>query len=206
MNIQRTSPRIYDSKTRTNGNSKNPISIKSEVSFNGAIGTQYKKIMGPSITTMAKWFGMLAQSQAFEKIVTWANKKAIIKNNLFSHLFVVGSAVLSSFYIGKTLNNDKMDKDKRRTLAINQGATFIISTILGYTFELKTTNMVNNFIEKYKILNKGGINLEKQAKGIDIAKKLIIFDTMYRFIAPVLVTPLANHIGNKIQEKKNSTA
>ncbi len=206
MNIQRISPRIYDSKTRTNGNSKNPISIKSEVSFNGAIGTQYKKIMGPSITTMAKWFGMLAQSKAFEKIVTWANKKDIIKNNLLAHLFVVGSAVLSSFYIGKTLNNDKMDKDKRRTLAINQGATFIISTILGYTVDKKMDKTVENFIKKYKTLNKGGINLEKQAKGIDIAKKLIIFDTMYRFIAPVLVTPLANHIGNKMQEKKNPTA
>ena len=77
---------------------------------------------------------------------------------------------------------------------------------MGYTFDKKMDKTVENFIKKYKTLNKGGINLEKQAKGIDIAKKLIIFDTMYRFIAPVLVTPLANHIGNKMQEKKNPTA
>jgi len=33
---------------------------------------------------------------------------------------------------------------------------------------------------------------------------LMIFGTMFRFIAPVLVTPLANHLGNKLQEKKEA--
>ena len=42
-------------------------------------------------------------------------------------------------------------------------------------------------------------------KGFDIAKQLLIFTVMYRYVAPVLVTPLASKISKVYQTyKKNS--
>ena len=38
-------------------------------------------------------------------------------------------------------------------------------------------------------------------KGFNTAKSLLIFAVMYRYVAPVLVTPLASKIGNLINGK-----
>ena len=34
-------------------------------------------------------------------------------------------------------------------------------------------------------------------KGMDVAKKLLIFTLIYRYIVPVAVTPIANKLGDK---------
>ena len=45
--------------------------------------------------------------------------------------------------------------------------------------------------------------LTKQIDGMGVLKKLFVFTTIYRFIAPVAVTPVANWIGNKYIYSKN---
>ena len=61
-----------------------------------------------------------------------------------------------------------------------------------------------------KEINPDSIKLEKlntRLKGMDVAKKLFIFATVYRYIAPILVTPLANRIGDRyLQYKKAKEA
>ena len=65
-----------------------------------------------------------------------------------------------------------------------------------------TNKTVADYISK-KMSNP---ELTKQIKGMGVLKKLFIFGTIYRFISPVAVTPLANWIGDafiyKGDEKK----
>ena len=47
-------------------------------------------------------------------------------------------------------------------------------------------------------------NLSTMLKGMGVLQKLIVFGTIYRFISPVAVTPLANWIGNTFINKQKS--
>lgn len=139
------------------------------------------------------------------KVIDRAGKSEHWQKNSLSHLIVFGSTLLSGFYVKKTLDNDKLEKDKKITLAINQTATWAISTILAYTLDKKMNNAVKKFREKMLAVN----NLDKSTKagerlykGIGAAKTMIIIGLVYRFLAPVLVTPISNAIGNKLASKK----
>lgn len=127
--------------------------------------------------------------------------------DLVSHLSALTGIVLSGFYMKKTLENDKLDSNKRRTLAINQGVVCALSTVLAYSFDSLTNKKVNQFIDRFQAINVNRFsekNLSKYVEGIKAAKKMMIFSVMYRFIAPVFATPIANSIGNHIQANKEA--
>lgn len=56
-------------------------------------------------------------------------------DNLFQHCMTVGSVVTSGLYMQRTLANKDMDKDRKKTLAVNQGLTLILSTIGAYALD-----------------------------------------------------------------------
>lgn len=128
-----------------------------------------------------------------------------IPDKLLAHLIVFGSTLLSGFYVLKTLNNKNMEKDKRKTLAINQGLVWGTSTVMAYAFDgwarkQFNTKILNRFKEANKAMDPK--KLDSLTKGMEKARTIIIVDMVYRFIAPVIVTPIANAIGNKINNKK----
>ncbi len=132
-------------------------------------------------------------------------KKTKQCKNLYPHLSTTTSLVLSSFYIKRTLENDKLESDRKKTLAINQGIVCALSTIMAYTFDKIAGKKVNEFTNKFMTINFNKETpraLDNYKKGIRAASSMMIFGLMYRYIAPVLVTPIANHIGNKINKKK----
>lgn len=134
----------------------------------------------------------------------WLVGKTKDSEKLPLHLGTLTGTTLSLFYIKKTLENDKLDSQKKKTLAINQGATTVLSTILSYSFDKLLQSKRDEFIEKFKKIN-ADVNpklLSKYESGIRTAAQLMVFQTIFRFVAPVAVTPIANHIGNKLQEKK----
>lgn len=189
------------------------------------------------------------------KPIRWFANKTKDVDGMVNHLNVASSAAISGMYIKKTLDNDKLDKDRRNTLAINQALVFAVSTAGSYLLDDSLGNWWNNtvtpkyagifldekdkmaeFIQKNKEIRKfnktaskdakkdmlkvmdyvkkeinpDSIKLEKlntRLKGMDVAKKLFIFATVYRYIAPILVTPLANRIGDRyLQYKKAKEA
>ena len=189
------------------------------------------------------------------KPIRWFANKTKDVDGMVNHLNVASSAAISGMYIKKTLDNDKLDKDRRNTLAINQALVFAVSTAGSYLLDDSLGNWWNNtvtpkyagvfldekdkmaeFIQKNKEIRKfnktaskdakkdmlkvmdyvkkeinpDSIKLEKlntRLKGMDVAKKLFIFATVYRYIAPILVTPLANRIGDRyLQYKKAKDA
>jgi hypothetical protein len=41
-------------------------------------------------------------------------------------------------------------------------------------------------------------------QGFNIAKQLLIFSAMYRYVAPVLVTPLASKLGKVLENRREA--
>ena len=108
-------------------------------------------------------------------------------SNLYQHCITAGSLVTSGLYMEKTLTNDKLDKDRKKTLAVNQGLTFILSTIGAYTLDKYLKNWwenvtakfvgnqveLENFSENFKNINKAIDQINKKLKenpGTDVNK------------------------------------
>lgn len=203
--------------------------------------------------------------RAFDKFTTWLSNNYTSKlytsklakflaghteklDSVVDHMQVAGSIIISGMYMTQTLRNQQLDEDRRRTLAVNQGLTFLLSTIGSYTIDRsldnwwekvtakyaqkqtgddkileKITNINNDIIKKaeeefkmpwkkipkkqkpklmttlkYVEDNLPNTSLESKLKGMGVLKKLIVFGTVYRFLAPVAVTPFATMIGNKL--------
>lgn len=153
---------------------------------------------------------------------------------LYNHFSAVGSAITSGLYMYKTLDNDKLDKDRKQTLAINQGLTFGISTVGAYAIDKSVDNWWQNIMARYAGIQLGdnklaenfktakkGLNdfikeqhpgklteqLIKRLDGMNLVKKMFVFGMVYRYLVPVLVTPIANKIGeHRIAQKKAQEA
>lgn len=197
-------------------------------------GLTNNRVFNKIETSVAEGCGWLVGTDTAKKLVTATNKQKWLSEKLTSHLIVLGSTLLSGFYIAKTLKNKDMEESKRKTLAINQGLVYGLSTVMAYVFDGKARKYFNkNIIAKFVEINKKGQrekfakilsenpnwdkatrtrealkshrafvkNLNKWKDGFALARTIIIVDTVYRFIAPVIVTPFANKLGNNLKEK-----
>lgn len=98
-------------------------------------------------------------------------------DNLFQHCLTLGSLITSGLYMEKTLTNDKLDKDRKQTLAVNQGLTFLVSTAGAYSLDKYLKNWWENTTSKYIGTQINDENFAKNFKGInqgidEINKKL----------------------------------
>ena len=193
-------------------NQKRAVSLKSVPQFTGNKG------LNSIEKKFAKFFVDLLETKPFKKLVEKTNsikpthdkngKEIPFNNGLTGHLIVLGSTLLSGFYVAKTINNKDMDKEKRKTLAINQGLTWAVSTAMAYTFDNWAGPKFDKTIMKhFKQANKEmeKVDTEKFAalvSGMGLARTIITIDLVYRFIAPVVVTPFANAIGNKLHKNQ----
>lgn len=192
MMIQKVSPQfnINQQKHKTNKN----------INFNGYLIA--KKQMNQLEETIAHGFGKLIDTKLAKKLILETKET----KHLFTHLIVIGGTLLSGMYVFKTLNNKKLDEKKRKTLAINQGIVHVFSTAMAYTFDIASDKKLEVIKKNFEKLNKhlSSEELSHYKKGIETSKKIILSDMVYRFIAPVALTPIANWIGNKMHEKKKT--
>ncbi len=87
-------------------------------------------------------------------------------NNLFQHCLTVGSVITSGLYMEKTLTNDKLDKDRKNTLAVNQGLTWVLSTIGAYSLDKYLKTWWEGVTAKFVGLQLQDKNFEKDFKDI----------------------------------------
>ncbi len=91
--------------------------------------------------------------------------KSFIKNtsgkkwdNMTTHMSALGSTLISGMYVIRTLQNDKLDKEKRKTLALNDLMVWAISTMGAYLMDAKlagwwdgvTTRFTANYLKDNK--------------------------------------------------------
>ncbi|GEM_PF-4894431 len=141
------------------------------------------------------------------KPMNWFTKTGFCKDKkMTSYLSTLGSFVTTAFYIrqtDKTLNKNAEERKRAKTLELNQGLVTGISTVLGFSVNGLIDKGCDKLKKKYRVANYGDPKLPTKMKGFDIAKQMFIFSLMYRYIAPVIVTPLASKI-SKVREAKKA--
>ena len=78
-----------------------------------------------------KFTSRIVESEALSKLAD----KFKNSENLYQHCLTIGSVITSGLYMQRTLANDKLDKDRKNTLAVNQGLTFAVSTVGAYALD-----------------------------------------------------------------------
>ncbi|MBR3888885.1 hypothetical protein IKJ53_00045 [bacterium] len=130
-------------------------------------------------------------------------------DNMAAHMSTAGSIVTTTTYATtslKTLRKDKEQKKRAKTLVLNQIMVTTLSTVLGYAINDSLGNFSKQLGYKFREVNQGHPALERRMKGFNTAKSLLIFSMMYRYVAPVLVTPLASKVGNYMNNKNEQKA
>lgn len=172
---------------------------------------------------LAKWFGKkFLESPKMRKCAEWIKN---LPGDTTEHMVVLGSVIQSGVYVNRTLSNKDLDNDKKKILALNQALCCVIPAIIGYTvghfiggFVKKVTYRYTGLMkEKIADLSKNGAddaaikkaeemskNLGKNMKGVSALARLVSFTLIYRYLTPVVVTPVANAIGEKYLAKKKA--
>ena len=75
------------------------------------------------------------------------------KDNAIKFFLIGGSAITSGVYMQRTLTNKKMDKDRKKTLAVNQFFTFLLSTAGALFLDKHLKSWWNEKKEQYFDLN-----------------------------------------------------
>ena len=159
----------------------------------------------------------VAKSKGIEKFirkVTDAGKSGWIRQGC-----IIGvSTVLSSFYIIQTLTNKNIEEKNKKPLAINNAITWAIPTAGAIALDKPILKLFGKLGDAFEKANEGG----KGKKYLDWAAKHykdgdfaalkkgvarnaatgLCFAFMYRYITPVIATPLTKKITAKIQKRK----
>lgn len=203
MNIAPISTTNYNQQSFA-GSTKAAASVVSRSnSFLSDLGSKYKKAK-ENFIEKAIIKPILQPVMNSDFMAKFADKTADMKN-LPSHMSTAGSFVTTYFYANrtlKTLNKDEEQKKRAKVLATNQVMVTGLSTLGAYGLNDALGNISKNLGYKFREANQGHAKLSSRMKGFDIAKQLLIFTMMYRYIAPVLVTPLASKVGKVYQNYK----
>ena len=195
-------------KPEVNNKPQQTEASQAQVAFKGkkesALGRWISKFYG-------KHYGKKVMNS--EKIQNVSEALTKIPGEMTEHMATLGSVLTSATYMYKTLNNKELDSDKRKTLAVNQGLCCIIPAIGAYTVSKLLKTFRKNAEFKYCGLKEqqialGQISKEEakvlketfgdKLKGFNALTSLITFTLIYRYLTPVLITPVANWIGRKL--------
>ncbi len=138
----------------------------------------------------------------------FADNSANMKN-LPSHMATAGSFVTTYFYASRTLrtlNKDEEQKKRAKVLVGNQVMVTGLSTVGAYGLNGFLGDFSKKLGYKFREANQGHPKLSTRMKGFDIAKQLLIFTMMYRYVAPVIVTPFASKLGKVVENYKAKKA
>ena len=217
MKIQAVNQNMYSSNNQLSTKPNNKLNTNNNISFTA------KKMPGwyeRCLEVIAKTYGnAMLNSKLVRKFTAWLSD--IDKTNASKHFQVLGALVTSTGYAVNTMKKDDFEKKDARTLAINQGLGFVVPTALGYFIDnkiaSKTKKAEYNYIAKRerelalgkftpKEVADAKKTLSRGIVGFRALMAIITFTTLYRFVVPVAITPLANKIGHYVEEKRQQKA
>lgn len=190
----------------------NAVQENKNVTFKG--GSKDPEKVNWFIKLLGKYYGKpIIESEKIAKISETLNK---LPGKLTEHMMTLGSLITSSVYMTRTLQNKDLDPDRKQTLAINQLLCFLVPTAAAYTVNRVLDKHIKNF--EYRVSNKmqyardlakfTGTEIPKFAKnmknvkGIRILSSIGVFSLTYRYVTPVIMTPIANMLGDKWNAKR----
>lgn len=202
---------------------KDNIALQQKEDKAGNVSFKGKK---PNPNKVTKWLGKnyalkLLNSDKIQKFVEQFDKK--FNMSMTEAMTILGSLFMSGSYVAGTLTNKNFDKDRKTTLAINQTLGFVIPTALGAWIGAKIRSRVKEVTYKFAGLQAQRIKLQAQSgkitkeaeaealktiakasKGVPVLAGLTVFTFIYRFFTPVAITPGANYLGDKWNNRKKS--
>ena len=175
-----------------------------DTSFKGGIGDW-----------IGKTYGKYYAEPMYNKTWVRGMAKTIARapGSTTEHMSVLGSLFTSGVYMHKTLTNENFNDKRKKTLALNQGLCFLVPTAGAYYVNSKLSDLNKKYEYRYSGLQEqkkamGKLtpeqikemekNLGRRLSGFKTLASLLTFTLIYRYATPVLVTPLANWIGRKI--------
>lgn len=199
-----TSTTNYNNKIKQNNLSNYNVNT-SQPSFMG-------KKTGKITEFFAKYYGKhIADS---DKVRKFSEKlfKLDKEGDVTRHFQTLGSLITSSAYMHATLKNKDMDKDNAITLSVNQALNFLLPTAAAYTVDLVIREINKQLEYRYSAVQEEKISniadkaakklaekkLSNQLKGFRALSVIGTFTFIYRFVAPVAITPISNAIGRWI--------
>lgn len=103
-------------------------------------------------------------------------------NKFTTHMAVLGSTLISGLYTVRTLQNDKLDSQKKKTLALNDVMTWGVATFLTYFADKKLAKFAENQTTRY------AANYMKKHANSDAAKTLSLLGGTPETLKEVMAT------------------
>lgn len=192
--ISRQLPRVM---TASVARESSAISQVSGMAAPSLIPNFVKKGFDTSIDFLAKGIGKVAGNKQVQKLTKWC-----VENNVdyTQHLSAMCANILNGFYMYNVMRSKKIEEEQKKPLMLNMFIGTVLSTIGGYALNGAIDKKLAPF--EVAIKKQYGDRASDIMKGFKIAKSLMVFQLLYRFMCPVVATPIANHISNKIRDKK----
>ncbi len=166
-NFKNTTTRnIFD-----NNSYEEPLSLQKKQQAPAFKGKGYDN----AVDWLAKnYYGRLMQSKFIKEF-----GKKTENMNVVNFCSALNSFIISVMYVLMTLNNDNLNPERRNTLAINDGMTYVGSTILAYAIDNKLAAKWNKVTHNYAATQLGTTseelhNLIKEANERQFFKQLQI--------------------------------
>ena len=213
--------------------SKKPASVQNIEQNSAAVLDKEQKDKNEAVSFKAKgkkeasaftkWLAKIYGKPLYEsgKLNDLSDKLTRLPGSMTQHLQTLGALVTSGVYVQQTLTKKDLDPDRKRTLAVNQTLCWVVPTIAAYTVDNALRGFTKKVEYRYAGLQEQKMavakmegkpvaklqkNLGNKLQGVRILASLATFTLIYRYLTPVLITPVANWIGDKLTAKKHAKA
>ena len=159
----------------------------------------------PVVNGLTDFYGKVIEKDGFQKFVKGFSKS----DKSFTNIMIAESIILSGFYMINTLTNKKIKKEQKPQMLINDTLTLGVSAGGAYFLDDKVTKCIDkfsdNFMKKHGAFYSDQMNKGNFKDGMKKIKTLVIFGLIYRYLGPVLITPLANKLSSKLFNKNETS-
>ena len=179
-------------------NKKNPAENKQQqdknVSF-GAGGRAKTSLYQAFTEKLSSFFGKILNNP---KVQNFAQRHD--KSNFPQHMFSASDILSTALFAKCTMNNKKIDENRKKTLIYNASIMTGLTVAGGYIADWMLKKPTEIFIEKFRKANASSPKLDKYVEGIKIAKPALILGVMYYLLAPVASTILAEKFSKRSEK------
>jgi len=165
----------FNSQNRYNNitSQKRNLAQNNQVAFKAGIASaipQKSKLLDPFSNMLDKFTSWLSKNYTDKLYTSWfakqIAKKADKLDSVVDIMSILGSTVISGMYMIQTLRNKQLDDDRKQTLAINQGLTYLIATAGSVVIDQSLDNWWEGKTAKYAD-SRTGLDISGKIKEIN---------------------------------------
>ena len=164
---------------------KNKGETSSNISFKG----------NPPFNTLSKGIGKIIDTKPIKNLA-----KKFHNTNFELHLISLTDIFATSAFITQTAKSKKIEEERKKALMWNAAISTGLCVGGGYALNKILEKPTQNFINKFKEVNKNSPKLDKYLEGIRIAKPALILGGIYYIVIPVISTFLADRADNNTRK------